>query len=366
MWRINTAAKHQCVPVSKLETVPSSNWVPSATDTGFYQSCFKQYYSSSDDEEFLTPNNFAEMTPGWSNRAARLLTTARLYFNLPPEAPKTCGQVNSNLNDYHSDPMEIGRTCWMPDITDWGHQQQEVHSKYADLSNLADDMFSIIPHGGWVEACFSFLGDVLGWRQSTTTGDTHGDKVIVKHFARANSGIWAGTDPDLDISNTENDSEMKREVEERKLHWLAKVNEFLEMWQGSQHVGATEKESRAQRKPMTAVGFISDRHAIVNASWSLFQHDGAASFKLSERSPWPPALSAKDHSGGRTRISIVCRILRINCHPINIDQDSAPENVFDTDYWFNWNGAFDDPNDSEEDWAADDVSEIQHNNDVDD
>jgi len=33
--------------------------------------------------------------------------------------------------------------------------------------------------------------------------------------------------------NAENDSEMKKEAEKRKLHRMAKVHNFLEMWQGS-------------------------------------------------------------------------------------------------------------------------------------
>jgi hypothetical protein len=57
----------------------------------------------------------------------------------------------------------------------------------------------------------------------------------------------AGTDPELDNANTENDSEMKKEAEERKLHRMAKVHHFLEMWQGSQNRRATQKESRAQK-----------------------------------------------------------------------------------------------------------------------
>jgi len=57
-------AKHRCVPVNKLETVRSSNLVPSATASGSYQSSFDPYDLSSDDEEYLTPNNVAETTPG--------------------------------------------------------------------------------------------------------------------------------------------------------------------------------------------------------------------------------------------------------------------------------------------------------------
>jgi len=126
----------------------------------------------------------------------------------------------------------------------------------------------------------------------------------------------AGTEPELDTTNTENDSEMKKEVEERKLHRMAKVHDFLEMWQGSQNPRATQKESRAQNKQMTAVGYILDPEEIVKASWSLFQHDGAAAFKLSERSHLPPALSAKDLPGGRTQIFNIRQICGINRHPV--------------------------------------------------
>ena len=81
-------AKHRCVPVNELETVPTSNLVPTATASGSYQTSFDPYDLSSDDEEYLTPNNGAETTPGRSDRAARLLTATRLYLNSPPEAPK--------------------------------------------------------------------------------------------------------------------------------------------------------------------------------------------------------------------------------------------------------------------------------------
>jgi hypothetical protein len=92
----------------------------------------------------------------------------------------------------------------------------------------------------------------------------------------------AGADPELDTSNTQNNSKMKKEAEERTLHRMAKVLDFLGMWQGCQHLHATQKESRIQNNPMTAVGYILDTEEIVEASCSLFQHDGAAAFKLSE------------------------------------------------------------------------------------
>jgi len=52
------------------------------------------------------PENLAETTPRRSYRAAGLFRTARLYWYSPPESPQNCGQVNPNLDDYHSDRME--------------------------------------------------------------------------------------------------------------------------------------------------------------------------------------------------------------------------------------------------------------------
>jgi hypothetical protein len=194
--------------------------------------------------------------------------------------------------------MEISSTFWIPDITHWWCQEEETHSKYADLAHVVRDIFSIIPHGVGVGASFSLGRNVIGWRQSKTTGETLREKVVVRQFARANNRVLAGTDRELDTPHTENVLEMKKEAEERKLHRMAKVHDSLEMWQGSQNLRATQKESRSQNKQMTAIEYISDTEESVKASWSLFQHDGAAAFKLSERSHLPPALSAKDIPGG--------------------------------------------------------------------
>jgi len=95
---------------------------------------------------------------------------------------------------------------------------------------VARDIFSFIPHSVGVVASFSRCRDVIGWRQSKTTGETLREKVVARWFARANNGILAGTDPALDTTNTENDSETNKEAEERKLHSMAKVHDILEMW----------------------------------------------------------------------------------------------------------------------------------------
>jgi hypothetical protein len=159
-----------------------------------------------------------------------------------------------------------------------------------------------------VEACFSLGRDVIKWRKSKTNGETLREKVVVRQFALPSSGLLAGDDPVLDPDSTDNDMELKREAEEKNLHRMAKVHNFLEMWQGSQTLRATQKESRAQNEQMTAVGYILDTKEIVKESWSNIHHDGAAAFKLSETSPVPPALSAKNLPGGRTRVLNVRRI----------------------------------------------------------
>jgi len=176
----------------------------------------------------------------------------------------------------------------------------------------------------------------------------------------------AGDNPVLNTTEAETDIELKREAEETKFDRMAKVHDFLEMWQGSENLAATQRESRAQNKQMTAVGYISDTEEIINASWTNFQHDGAAAFKLSEISPQPPALSAKDLLGGRTQILNVHRIKKIDRHPAESDEDCAPESISDTENWLDWNGDLDNANVSEDDWEADDEFDLEQDNVIED
>ena len=296
-------AKDRLVSVFKPESVLSNNPFSSATDSGSGHSSFDPNDLSSDGEEYITPKYGAEITPGRSDCAALLLTAARLYLNSPPKSTMNWVQINPNLNDDHSDPMEIGSTFW---ITDWWCQQEEMHIKYTDLSNVAHDRFSIIPHRVGVEASISLGCDFIGWRQSTTTGETLCKEVIVRHLVQANNRILAGDDPALAHLNPEQDSEMKEEAEDRILYRMANVHDHLVIWQGGPYLCAPQTESRTQSMQMTAVGYISDTEDTVNTSWSLFQPDSVNAFTLSERSPLPPALSAKDLPGGRTQILNVC------------------------------------------------------------
>jgi len=73
----------------------------------------------------------------------------------------------------------------------------------------------------------------------------------------------------------------------------------------------------------------------------------------------PPALSAKNGPGGGTQILTVRRIRRINRHPVGSDQDVAQQSILDTDDWLNWNDDLHNPNDSEDDCAADDETDTE-------
>jgi hypothetical protein len=76
----------------------------------------------------------------------------------------------------------------------------------------------------------------------------------------------AGDNPVLDTTKAENDIELKSDVEESKLHRIAKVHDFLEKWWRSQNLRDTLQESHAQNKQMSAVGYISDTAEIVGVS----------------------------------------------------------------------------------------------------
>jgi hypothetical protein len=174
-------AKHRPLSVNKPERVVSNNPFPSATASGSGQSLLYSYDLSSDND-YLTPKIVADMTPRCSDRIARLLTATRLYLNSPQDSPQDWKQVNPNCNDYLSDPIGISSTYWLPHITDRWHQPEATYSKYTDLSNVAHDIFSIVPQVAKVEASILLQWDVIGWRESKSTGETLRDIVIVRGY----------------------------------------------------------------------------------------------------------------------------------------------------------------------------------------
>jgi hypothetical protein len=62
----------------------------------------------------------------------------------------------------------------------------------------------------------------------------------------------------------------------------------------------------------------------------------------------------------------VRRIQRINHQPVECDMDSSPESISDTEDWLNWNGDYDNPNDSEHDCAADCECVMDQDNSIED
>ena len=58
----------------------------------------------------------------------------------------------------------------------------------------------------------------------------------------------------------------------------------------------------------------------------------------------------------------VHRIKQIDRHPAESDQDRSPESISDTENWLNWNGDLDNPNDSKDDWEADNESDTDQDN----
>jgi hypothetical protein len=69
-----------------------------------------------------------------------------------------------------------------------------------------------------VEASVSLVRDVVRWRQLKTTGETLGEKVIVRQFGQANHRLLAGDDPVMHSTSLDNDMEMKRQAERKMLH----------------------------------------------------------------------------------------------------------------------------------------------------
>jgi hypothetical protein len=84
---------------------------------------------------------------------------------------------------------------------------------------------------------------VIGWRQSKTIRETVHKNVAVRQRAQANHGIVVGDNRVSDMTNTENDSEIKNEAEERILHSMANIHDFVEMWLGSHNLLVLQKES---------------------------------------------------------------------------------------------------------------------------
>jgi len=102
----------------------------------------------------------------------------------------------------------------------------------------------------------------------------------------------------------------------------------------------------------------------MNASWSKFQHVGVAAFKLSGWSLLPPALSAKNLLARRTEVVNVLWINGIDHHPVESDQESAPDSISDSEHGLEWDGGLDYRNVGHDDWEAEDESNTELDNGI--
>jgi len=123
-----SCTKHRDLLVIKPERIPSNNHFFSVIASWSGQSSHDPYDLSSDDDKCLMRKSAADMTPRRSDRAAHWLTATTLHLISPPDVPQNRGQLNLNLNHSRTARMETSSTLWIPDITDWWCQQDEIHS----------------------------------------------------------------------------------------------------------------------------------------------------------------------------------------------------------------------------------------------
>jgi hypothetical protein len=113
---------------------------------------------------------------------------------------------------------------------------------------------------------------------STAPGVNHYENLIIWQLCWSNYWTFALDDPALVITTSETDWEMKSEAEEMKLHSMAKVQNIVDIWKGSQNIYATQKESRAQNKQIAAMEYIQDTQKVCHGFRLNFEHIGVAVF----------------------------------------------------------------------------------------
>jgi hypothetical protein len=113
---------------------------------------------------------------------------------------------------------------------------------------------------------------------------------------------------------------------------------------------------------MTAIAHNPESVEIVKASLSLFQHDTAATIKLSDKSPLPLSLCAQNHSGDQGPILNVRLIKHIDHHAGYSDENSPPESIQITENILNKELDSDNTSNSEDDREADNDSDMEMDN----
>jgi hypothetical protein len=77
-------------------------------------------------------------------------------------------------------------------------------------------------------------------------------------------------------------------------------------------------------------------------------------------------LSANDRLGGSIQIWNVRKVKIIDLYLVESNVQSTPKSISDTENWLNWNGDLDYQNVREDNWEADDESDLEQDNGIED
>lgn len=285
------------------------------------------YISDSDDMGFeeSVRSTYPIITPARASQRDRMKEVARSYLSTPPVNILAVNQYRPNIDDLKSeDPDEMTAGFWKPDIAAYWLHQEKVCGEYALLSRMARDIFSVIPHGVGVESSFSLGRDLIGWRQSSTNGETLRRKVIVRQYARSNSGILPGIpDKGNNIDSTDNN---KQKEEDRKLMRLVGIRDHI-IFKRSRKDRRRAKESLTKKNCL--FGYISDRAEAEPRGWESFDDSGKHAFLLHRKS-----RTGKTNERVSTKVVKsyrLKRILRVDRTPGETDVDSDAADTDDSE-----------------------------------
>ena len=304
------------------------------------------YFSDSEDADFEETARpiYPGITPARASRQERMKDVARSYLSTLPVDIASIDQRRPNIDDLKSeDPDEMTAGFWKPDVAAYWLQQEENFGEYAVLARMARDIFSVIPHGVGVESSFSLGRDLIGWRQSSTNGETLRRKVIVRQYARSNPGLLPRVnDHHRDAAGIE---KKEQKEEDRKLMKLAGIRDHV-------NFKRCRKDRRRAKESLTKknslFGYISDTAEMEPAGWELFDDRGKNAFLVHGK---PPALKPNEKVTTKAvRSYRLKRILRVDRRPgtTDIDTDDADTDDSGTEVGLEGNGMVSDDDEEEE------------------
>jgi len=345
-WEKNYVSKMIEKATIKLEPAGPS---PAKANAGSLPKPSNFVYCVDSDSDDEIPASLLTATPRRTNHRAQLVGIARQYLENSRIDAASIGQINpandDSLTDPDANPNDVTGSFWSPSVAAWWKQQVNTASEYAPMAEMARDIFSVIPHGVGVEASFSLGRDVIGWRQSKTSGSTLQQKVVVRQWARSNQGILADTFSDTLLDN---DVEGKVDAEQSKLKKLATLTDFMHWSKRSSELRAAQKKLRAQNSNKCSHGFISDEEEFSASSWDAFDDNGEGAFDTFISNKKPTAVNLGKVNTRYALQEYVKRIPRVDRQAGTTDVDTD-EDLEDSDEEALWADTdIDDGDDAEE------------------